>query len=81
MNNNRRSFIKKLGIATAAFAVNPLDLMAAELPENVKAINKPIVLSTWNFGLKANEEAWTILGKGGKALDAVKKEFACRIGS
>lgn len=75
MNNNRRSFIKKLGIATAALAVNPLDLMAAELPENTsgKTINKPIVLSTWNFGLKANEEAWTILGKGGKALDAVEK--------
>lgn len=74
MNNNRRSFIKKLGIATAAFAVNPLDLMAAELPEQaLTAVNKPIVLSTWNFGLKANEEAWTILGKGGKALDAVEK--------
>jgi len=74
MNNNRRSFIKKLGIATAALAVNPLDLMAAELPEpTVTAVNKPIVLSTWNFGLKANEEAWTILGKGGKALDAVEK--------
>ncbi|CAD0224980.1 N(4)-(beta-N-acetylglucosaminyl)-L-asparaginase [Chryseobacterium sp. D764] len=74
MNNNRRSFIKKLGIATAALAVNPLDLMAAELPEPiVTAVNKPIVLSTWNFGLKANEEAWTILGKGGKALDAVEK--------
>ncbi|MBB6329415.1 N4-(beta-N-acetylglucosaminyl)-L-asparaginase [Chryseobacterium sediminis] len=74
MNNNRRSFIKKLGIATAALAVNPLDLMAAELPEpKMTAVNKPIVLSTWNFGLKANEEAWTILGKGGKALDAVEK--------
>ncbi|WP_426480325.1 isoaspartyl peptidase/L-asparaginase family protein [Chryseobacterium sp. R2ACT005] len=74
MNNNRRSFIKKLGIATAALAVNPLDLMAAELPEPiVTTVNKPIVLSTWNFGLKANEEAWTILGKGGKALDAVEK--------
>ncbi len=77
MNNNRRSFIKKLGIATAALAVNPLDLMAAGLPENTsaEAINKPIVLSTWNFGLKANEEAWTILGKGGKLWMPLKKEF------
>lgn len=49
--------------------------MAAGLPENTpaEAISKPIVLSTWNFGLKANEEAWTVLGKGGKALDAVEK--------
>nr|1AYY_A Chain A, GLYCOSYLASPARAGINASE [Elizabethkingia meningoseptica]1AYY_C Chain C, GLYCOSYLASPARAGINASE [Elizabethkingia meningoseptica]2GAC_A Chain A, GLYCOSYLASPARAGINASE [Elizabethkingia meningoseptica]2GAC_C Chain C, GLYCOSYLASPARAGINASE [Elizabethkingia meningoseptica]2GAW_A Chain A, GLYCOSYLASPARAGINASE [Elizabethkingia meningoseptica]2GAW_C Chain C, GLYCOSYLASPARAGINASE [Elizabethkingia meningoseptica]2GL9_A Chain A, Glycosylasparaginase alpha chain [Elizabethkingia meningoseptica]2GL9_ len=35
--------------------------------------NKPIVLSTWNFGLHANVEAWKVLSKGGKALDAVEK--------
>jgi N4-(beta-N-acetylglucosaminyl)-L-asparaginase len=51
-----------------------LDLLAKNQPENNNTIiNKPIVLSTWNFGLKANEEAWTILGKGGRALDAVEK--------
>ena len=33
---------------------------------------KPIVLSTWNFGLAANVEAWKILSKGGRALDAVE---------
>ena len=35
-------------------------------------ITKPIVLSTWNFGLQANEAAWKILSNGGKALDAVE---------
>jgi N4-(beta-N-acetylglucosaminyl)-L-asparaginase len=30
------------------------------------------VISTWNFGLQANEEAWKILAKGGRALDAVE---------
>jgi N4-(beta-N-acetylglucosaminyl)-L-asparaginase len=35
-------------------------------------IRKPIVLSTWNFGLKANEAAWEVLKKGGRALDAVE---------
>lgn len=34
--------------------------------------NEPIVLSTWDFGKAANTEAWTILGKGGRALDAVE---------
>ncbi len=34
--------------------------------------NKPIVLSTWNFGLAANVEAWKMLSKGGRALDAVE---------
>src|SRR5687768_599719 len=33
---------------------------------------KPVVLSTWNFGLQANEAAWKILSGGGKALDAVE---------
>jgi N4-(beta-N-acetylglucosaminyl)-L-asparaginase len=34
--------------------------------------NEPIVISTWDFGKEANAEAWTILGKGGRALDAVE---------
>jgi N4-(beta-N-acetylglucosaminyl)-L-asparaginase len=33
---------------------------------------KPVVISTWNFGLQANVEAWKILSKGGRALDAVE---------
>jgi N4-(beta-N-acetylglucosaminyl)-L-asparaginase len=30
------------------------------------------VISTWDFGKAANAEAWTILGNGGRALDAVE---------
>jgi len=33
---------------------------------------RPLVLSTWNHGILANEAAWTILKKGGYALDAVE---------
>ncbi len=32
----------------------------------------PIVISTWNAGINANRGAWEILGKGGRALDAVE---------
>jgi N4-(beta-N-acetylglucosaminyl)-L-asparaginase len=35
-------------------------------------IVKPIVISTWNFGVAANAEAWKILSAGGKAIDAVE---------
>jgi N4-(beta-N-acetylglucosaminyl)-L-asparaginase len=35
-------------------------------------VSTPIVLSTWNFGLKANEVAWDVLSKNGKAIDAVE---------
>jgi N4-(beta-N-acetylglucosaminyl)-L-asparaginase len=33
---------------------------------------KPVVISTWDFGLAANAEAWKILSNGGRALDAVE---------
>lgn len=33
---------------------------------------KPIILSTWDFGLNANRAGWEILKKGGSALDAVE---------
>jgi len=72
--NSRRKFLKTTGILSSALLLNPLDLIAKKTPDNDdKLINKPIVLSTWDFGLKANEEAWKILGKGGRALDAVEK--------
>ena len=34
---------------------------------------KPVVISTWNHGFPANEEAWKVLAAGGNALDAVEK--------
>ncbi|HEY8783692.1 MAG TPA: N(4)-(beta-N-acetylglucosaminyl)-L-asparaginase [Mucilaginibacter sp.] len=32
----------------------------------------PIVISTWDFGIAANKEAWKTLANGGRALDAVE---------
>lgn len=34
---------------------------------------KPIVMSTWNHGLAANDAAWVVLSAGGRALDAVEQ--------
>lgn len=59
----RRDFLK----LTTFGGLLPVNLLAGQ-----KAITKPIVLSTWNFGLQANEAAWKILSGGGKALDAVE---------
>lgn len=71
--NSRRTFLKKIGVVTAASALAPLK--AAELLESMTplSVNKPIVLSTWDFGLQANKEAWKILSQNGKALDAVEQ--------
>lgn len=34
---------------------------------------KPLVISTWDTGIAANKGAWNVLGKGGRALDAVEQ--------
>lgn len=34
--------------------------------------NEPVVISTWDFGVAANAEAWKTLSAGGRALDAVE---------
>ena len=68
--NSRRKFLKTTGILSSALLLNPIDFLAKELPENEgQTVNKPIVLSTWDFGLKANEEAWKILEKGVRLVE------------
>ena len=58
--SNRRNFIKKAGILSAFLALNPWK--AEELiPQKSKKIKKPVVLSTWRFGLQANEEACKLI--------------------
>lgn len=52
-------------------------MLAPELlAKSNKKSNKPIVISTWNFGLKANAAAWDVLSEAGTALDAVEKGVA-----
>jgi N4-(beta-N-acetylglucosaminyl)-L-asparaginase len=66
--SNRRQFLRNTILGGAGF------LAASKLrAETFKKGVKPIVLSTWNFGIQANKEAWTILGSGGSALDAIEK--------
>lgn len=36
-------------------------------------ISPPLVISTWNHGIKANEAAWQSLKNGGKAIDMVEQ--------
>lgn len=70
---NRRNFIKTAAIGSVAIALN--SFKSKEEDEMVipsKKINKPIVLSTWNFGIQANAAAWEVLKKNGRALDAVE---------
>lgn len=72
--NNRRNFLKKTALATAGFALTSFKDTDETIENKVdlKTVQKPIVLSTWRFGIEANAAAWEILSKNGRALDAVE---------
>ena len=66
---DRRKFLKTSAFASAALFINAC---STDKPKVNTKVNKPIVLSTWRFGIEANQAAWAILSKNGKALDAVE---------
>ncbi len=63
---SRRSFLTKSSLAVAGLS------MAKYTYAFPQGNNFPVVISTWNHGLPANEAAWEVLSKGGYALDAVE---------
>ncbi|VXB93136.1 N(4)-(Beta-N-acetylglucosaminyl)-L-asparaginase [Flavobacterium sp. 9AF] len=69
---NRRDFLKTTAVASVGLALQSFKTNEENSDKINSVINKPIVLSTWNFGIQANEEAWKILSNKGRALDAVE---------
>jgi len=69
----RRNFIKLSALGSAAVITSSFKGKedTSDLAVN-KKIRKPIIISTWNHGMEANVDAWKILSKGGKSLDAVE---------
>lgn len=63
---NRRKFIRDTALSGALMAISKNTLAASN------NVNQPIVISTWDFGVAANADAWKILSNNGKALDAVE---------
>jgi N4-(beta-N-acetylglucosaminyl)-L-asparaginase len=45
----------------------------ASYQPNLPLKDHPVVISTWDVGVAANQGAWEVLGNGGRALDAVEK--------
>jgi isoaspartyl peptidase/L-asparaginase-like protein (Ntn-hydrolase superfamily) len=66
---SRRSFVSKSALAIAGFSVAKRGFSKSVTPI---ANSFPIIISTWEHGLPANEAAWEILSKGGSSLDAVE---------
>ncbi|WP_113652837.1 N(4)-(beta-N-acetylglucosaminyl)-L-asparaginase [Pedobacter namyangjuensis] len=70
---NRRKFIKASAVSTAMLAVTKTSFANNISNVSSDAINKPIVISTWDFGVAANADAWKVLKNNGRALDAVEQ--------
>jgi len=66
----RRQFIKLTALTSALFPFVKIKSLSKYSTSG--KVTKPIVLSTWHFGVPANVEAWRVLSGGGKALDAVE---------
>src|SRR6201996_3883660 len=66
---NRRKFLQ-LSAASATFAALSRQSIAKSIGE--ASSSPPVVISTWDFGVAANQAAWQVLSKGGHALDAVE---------
>ena len=69
----RRQFIRFGAAVGALSVVKPSQATNIVAQSYQGKAQGPIVLSTWNHGLAANEGAWAVLEKGVSALDAVEK--------
>ncbi|MGV3761158.1 N(4)-(beta-N-acetylglucosaminyl)-L-asparaginase [Parapedobacter sp.] len=69
---DRRTFIKTGTIGASVLSIGAIATACADGQTSKGAANKPIVISTWDFGVAANQAAWSILKEGGRALDAVE---------
>jgi len=67
----RRKFLK-LAASVSALTMTEKSKAAQLIETAEKKPIKPIVISTWQFGIQANAKAWTILSNNGRALDAVE---------
>lgn len=76
---DRKTFLKTTALATAAVGIS--GKISAATPDGEKGTKKnanskpglPLVISTWNHGMAANEAAVKAMKEGGNALDMVEK--------
>ena len=66
---NRRDFIKRSTFFSSAYVIPK----SGNLGDFETSNSDPVVISTWDHGLKANKAAWEILAAGGDSIDAVEQ--------
>ncbi|MHA6203793.1 N(4)-(beta-N-acetylglucosaminyl)-L-asparaginase [Dyella soli] len=67
---DRRDFLKASLLGASALALTGKGGAATAAPASGGAVAR--VISTWDFGVAANQAAWSVLARGGHALDAVE---------
>lgn len=68
MKKDRRAFLQLSSLGLGSMILKPTT------GKSFRDISqKPIVVSTWDAGIRANLAAWQILQQNGRALDAVEK--------
>jgi N4-(beta-N-acetylglucosaminyl)-L-asparaginase len=67
----RRQFLRLPLLGVPLYLAPELFGQEREKPSNLK-VRTPVVVSTWDSGITANNAGWPVLAKGGKALDAVE---------
>lgn len=71
---DRRHFLKQTLAGTALLSgLLPVGKAFEGFSNPLKGkVNKPLVISTWQHGMPANDAAWKVLANKGNALDAVE---------
>lgn len=82
MTTRREFLVGTAGVGAAALAAGAAaqpdrqpagkHLPAEIIDEEAWPVRKPVMVSTWDFGLAANAAGWAVLEAGGRALDAVE---------
>ncbi len=62
---NRKHFIRISSFGLSALSIHKANAFTM-------ALSMPIVISTWDSGMAVNAAAWSVLEKGGRALDAIE---------
>lgn len=75
MGTNRRTFLKQsLASSSLLISAGVLESCAKPVAEEKPAEKfKPLILSTWNHGMPANDRAWEVLNATGNLVDAVEE--------
>jgi isoaspartyl peptidase/L-asparaginase-like protein (Ntn-hydrolase superfamily) len=70
--SRRRFLIHSLALS-ATTMVNPFSSRKISASVSRPLYTGGIVISTWDFGLQANEQAWKILASDGRSIDAIEQ--------